>query len=150
MNQSQTYRMTRQRRLILDEIKENRSHPTADEIYEIVRKKMPHISMGTVYRNLDILVTCGLIQKLDPGHSQMRFDGTTRNHYHISCTKCGRIEDAPFKPSDNSLQNLENALGKLTKHGIFGHKLEFVGLCSNCMEEENESQSDKGGDLCQN
>ena len=100
---------------------------------------MPNISMGTVYRNLDILATCGLIKKIEPGRPQMCFDGNTNEHYHIACMCCGKVEDAHFKPSDNSLENLENALGKLTKYGIFGHKLEFISLCSRCKEKEKEN-----------
>jgi Fur family ferric uptake transcriptional regulator len=131
--------MTHQRQVILEEIKKDPSHPTADEIYERVRKRLPRISMGTVYRNLDILSSCGLIHRLDPGLPQMRFDSVTHDHYHITCMQCGKIEDAPIEPSDNALENLENALGRLTKLGIFGHKLEFVGLCKECLQKENEN-----------
>ena len=132
--------MTQQREVILMEVRNACSHLTADEIYEKVRKILPHISMGTVYRNLDILATCGLIKKIEPDRPQMCFDGNTDNHYHITCMRCGRIEDAPFKPSDDSFENLENALGKLTKHGIFSHKLEFIGLCSRCMAEDGNKK----------
>ena len=65
------------------------------------------------------------------------FDGKTRDHYHITCMQCGKIEDAPIETSDNALETLENALGRLTKHGIFGHKLEFMGLCKECMQKES-------------
>ena len=137
MKSDKLYRLTRQREVILEEVRKACNHPTADEIYKNVRKKLPHISMGTVYRNLDVLAEFGLIKKIEPDFPQMRFDGNTKKHYHITCLHCGAIEDAPIEPSDNSLKNLENALGNLTKHGIFGHKLEFIGLCSKCREKEN-------------
>jgi len=144
LNSDQKYRMTHQRQVILEEINKDQTHPTADEIYERVRKKLPRISMGTVYRNLEILSSCGIIHRLEPGLPQMRFDCNTRDHYHITCMQCGKIEDAPIGTSDNALENLENALGLLTKHGIFGHKLEFVGLCKECMQKESEdSNKDK-------
>jgi Fur family ferric uptake transcriptional regulator len=130
--------MTNQRQMILEVVQEDHTHLTADEIYERVRKKLPRISMGTVYRNLDILNSCGFIKKLEPGHPQMRFDGNTREHYHVTCTQCGRVHDACIEPTDNTLENLENALGKLTRYGIFGHKLEFMGLCPACMEEASD------------
>jgi Fur family ferric uptake transcriptional regulator len=130
--------MTHQRKVILEEIKKVDSHPTADELYERVRKKLPKISMGTVYRNLDILTSIGLIKKLEPERPQMRFDGNTKEHYHISCMHCGRIQDAPIEPLGNTLESLEKTLGNLTKHGIFGHKLEFFGLCSRCIETEKD------------
>ena len=138
MNQNKNYRMTHQREMILEVVRESHTHLTADEIYERARKKLPRISMGTVYRNLDILASCGFIKKLQPGYTQMRFDGNTRDHYHVVCMRCGKIGDAPIEPSDNTIQNLENVLGKLTRYGIFGHNLEFLGLCPNCMERERD------------
>ncbi|MFH1491615.1 MAG: transcriptional repressor, partial [Pseudomonadota bacterium] len=61
--------MTHQRRVILEEVMDDHGHRSADEIYERVRKKLPKISMGTVYRNLDILASCGFIKKLEPHYS---------------------------------------------------------------------------------
>lgn len=139
MNSEQKYRMTHQRQVILEEVKKDHLHPTADEIYERVRRRLPRVSKGTVYRNLDILDSCGLIHRIEPGHSQMRFDGETKDHYHLTCVRCGKIEDAPMEPSDNVLEYFENALGHLTRYGIFGHKLEFMGLCTACMEEEKNA-----------
>lgn len=127
-----SYRMTRQRQVILEETRKLDSHPTADAIYEAVRRRLPRISMGTVYRNLDILASCGLIRKLEPEFPQMRFDSNTDEHYHITCINCGKIEDAPLDLVRDSIEDLEVAMGKLTKYGIFGHRLEFLGLCSEC------------------
>ena len=144
------YRMTHQRQVILEEVMKDGGHPTADEIYERVRKQLPRISMGTVYRNLDILVSSGFISRIEPGLPQMRFDGKTRDHYHITCIRCGKIENAPIEPFGDTLNTLEHALGRLTKFGIFGHKLEFMGLCKECMEKEsrlpsNERTIQRGG-----
>ena len=143
MNSDPKYRMTHQRKVILEEVMSDRSHLSADEIYERVRKKMPKISMGTVYRNLDILASCGLIKKLEPHYSQMRFDGNTKEHYHVICMHCGKIGDAPVESSDDTLVNLENALGNLTRYGIFGHKLEFMGLCPECLKQSDESSDEE-------
>lgn len=138
MDSFKKQRMTEQRRVILEEVRSDPDHPTADEIYERVRRRLPRISMGTVYRNLDVLTSCGLISKIEPGRPQMRFDGETSEHYHTVCKRCGKIEDAPIEPTDNTLELLEKALGKLTRYGIFGHRLEFVGLCRECMQREPE------------
>lgn len=127
--------MTPQRRVILEEVKKTRLHLTADELYARVRKTLPRVSIGTVYRNLEILTAQGLIHKIEQGHAQRRFDGVIEEHYHLTCTRCGKVEDAPIEPSDNVLDALESALGLLTKHGIFGHKLEFYGLCAKCMKK---------------
>jgi hypothetical protein len=75
LKSGQKHRMTHQRQVIFEEIMKMESHPTADEVYERVRKRLPRISMGTVYRNLDILTSSGLINRIEPGHSQMRFEG---------------------------------------------------------------------------
>lgn len=138
MKSDQKQRMTRQRKIILEEVQNGMAHLTADEVYERVRKSLPKISMGTVYRNLDVLATAGLIKKLEPHYSQMRFDGNLGEHYHIVCTRCGTISDADIEPSDNTIEKLENALGNLTRYGIFGHKLEFLGLCPKCLEQEKD------------
>ncbi|MBW1998901.1 MAG: transcriptional repressor [Deltaproteobacteria bacterium] len=130
--------MTHQRKVILDVVREKGEHLTADEIYDRVRKKLPKISLGTVYRNLDLLASQGLIRKLEPEYQQMRFDGCTSEHYHLLCMRCGRITDAPVAHSDNVLDIIEGTIGKLTRYGIFGHRLEFIGLCPRCLEEENK------------
>ncbi len=103
-------------------------HPRADEIYERVRRRLPRISLGTVYRNLDILAEYGMIQKLEFGGQQRRFDGRANNHYHVRCTGCGRVEDAPVEP----MASLEDRLRDATDYEITGHRLEFIGLCPQC------------------
>lgn len=125
-------RSTRQRKIILEEVVRSRTHPTADEIYERVRGRLPRVSLGTVYRNLDVLAANGQIVKLAPGRTQMRFDGNLEAHYHMTCIHCGRIEDLPLTASDNPIDILEKMTSHLTKYGVFGHKLEFLGVCSEC------------------
>ena len=130
---NQKYRMTNQRQVIFEEIQKVNTHPTADEVYETVRRRLPRISLGTVYRNLEILSACGLIQKIGPLSSQMRFDGSTKKHYHLRCIYCGSVEDAPIDP----MENLENAICEKSDYNIIGHKLEFIGICPKCGEKEN-------------
>ncbi len=124
--------MTKQRRLILEELRSQNNHPTADLIYERVRKKMPKISLGTVYRNLEILTGLGEIQTLELSGSQKRYDGVPHKHYHIRCLHCGRVDDAPIAP----LQQLEDALYEATVYTIMGHRLEFMGLCPECSKDK--------------
>jgi len=132
------HRMTHQRGVILEEVQKSRNHPTADQIYERVKKRLPHVSMGTVYRNLDVLASSGLIRKLGPDFHQMRFDGDTHDHYHITCIRCGCVEDIPLESQDDPFSRLDETLGKLTKYGVFGHKLEFIGLCAECREKQGD------------
>lgn len=125
-------RSTRQRQLILEEVKRATNHPTADEVYERVRSRLPRVSLGTVYRNLDLLAANGDIVKLVPGHTQMRFDGNLTEHYHMTCVHCGGIEDLPLNGSENPVDILEKVTSHLTRYGVFGHKLEFLGVCAQC------------------
>jgi len=124
-------RMSRQRRAILDALRGARSHPTADEVYALVRRRLPRLSLGTVYRNLEILAQRGLIRDLKLGGAPRRFDGITEPHYHLRCLRCGRLEDAPLRP----IAAIEQAARRLRTYAILGHELEFVGLCPQCKTE---------------
>jgi len=120
--------MTPQRQVILEELKNMRTHPTADEIYQRVRRRLPRISLGTVYRNLEILSQYGMIRKTEMAGAQKRFDGNLMNHYHLRCIRCGRLEDAPVEP----ISSIEAYLEGKSDYEILGHHLEFVGLCPRC------------------
>ena len=121
-------RMTRQRRIILEELRKVDTHPTADEIYTLVRRRLPHISLGTVYRNLDVLVANSEALCLDNAGSQKRFDGAVHRHSHVRCIKCGRVGDIQgIVPTPTT--------ELLSAHGfeiLSGH-VEFEGLCIHCL-----------------
>jgi Fur family ferric uptake transcriptional regulator len=120
--------MTAQRRIILEELRRVHSHPSAGEIYEMVRKRLPRISLGTVYRNLEILSDFGMIQKLETAGTQKRFDGIPENHYHVRCLSCGRVDDVAADPDPM----IHEALAEISDYEILGHRIEFVGLCPEC------------------
>ena len=123
-----TYRMTKQRQVILDVIRATKEHPSADEVYVLVRGKLPRISLGTVYRNLEILTEQGEIQRLELSGTVKRYDWNPNRHYHIRCMNCGRVDDAPVPPLDR----IENELYGATVFTIIGHRLEFEGFCPEC------------------
>ena len=130
--------MTRQRKVILEEVRKDLDrHLTADEVYEQVRKHLPRISLGTVYRNLEILAELGEIQKLEMAGSIKRFDGNPQKHYHIRCLRCGRLDNAPVAP----LQQIEDKLYGATVFTIIGHRLEFEGFCPRCSEKRAEDST---------
>ncbi len=120
--------MTQQRKVVLEELQQMDNHPSADEIYEKVRLQLPRISLGTVYRNLEVLSELEEIQKLELSGALKRFDWNTQKHYHIRCVSCNRVDDAPIAP----LNQLENELYEATVFEIIGHNLEFTGLCPAC------------------
>ena len=125
--------MTRQRKVILEELRCVTTHPSADEIYEMVRKRLPRISLGTVYRNLEILSQLGEIQRLELGGTLKRFDGNPKDHYHVRCLGCFRIDDAALDP----LVDIEKGVRGATDYKILGHRLEFLGLCPNCIDKHH-------------
>lgn len=121
-------RMTRQRQVILEELRKFMHHPCADEIYEVVRKQLPRISLGTVYRNLEVLSELGEIRKLEFGGTIKRFDGDPEDHYHIRCSLCDRVDNVPMP----RLKDIEARINLETDYRIIGHRLEFFGLCPEC------------------
>ena len=121
-------RNTTQRMVILEELRGTNSHPTAGELYQMVRRRLPKISLGTVYRNLDVLAEAGKIQKLDLGGGQARFDARNDAHDHVRCVRCGRVDDVPGPSADLGNEQMANAAG----YEILGHRLEFVGVCPQC------------------
>ena len=132
-------RMTRQRQVILQELRKVKTHPSADEVYEMVRRLLPRISLGTVYRNLEILSELGEIQKIEICGKLKRFDGNTRDHYHLRCLNCHRIDDVP----ENIHFDFNSSLNSETGYAITGHRLEFVGLCPECSEQQSSRLSQK-------
>ena len=132
MTQHKQHRQTQQRRMVLEELQKVTSHPTAIEVYEMVRRRMTKVSLGTIYRNLELLADMGQIQKVDLVSSEARFDGNPAPHHHVRCTRCGRVGDLHELPSD-MLRKVPSELGG---YKITGHRLEFVGICGDCNDGE--------------
>jgi Fur family ferric uptake transcriptional regulator len=133
--------MTRQRRVILEAVKGMDSHPTADEVYRQVQRRLPHISLGTVYRNLELLSERGLIQKIGTGGEQRRFDRTLEEHYHVRCVDCGRAQDVSVKPDLPTTR----AVQRVSSYRILGHRLEWVGLCPSCARDGSKPHEGSPG-----
>ena len=119
-------RLTRQRKVILEALRSVKTHPTADEVYDMVRQELPRISLGTVYRNLEVLSEMGLIQKLEMAGLQKRFDGNPEPHYHIRCSNCGCVRDVDVE------MNLDMMEKNMSGFLVHGYRLEFFGICPDC------------------
>ena len=128
MLEKKVYRNSHQREVILEELRKVKSHPTAATLYESVSKRLPNISLGTVYRNLDMLSKKGVIQKLEVGGSGARYDGDINKHYHICCTNCSRVDDIQ-KISDEII-NID--LSEIEGYVVEGYHMNFYGICSDC------------------
>jgi Fur family ferric uptake transcriptional regulator len=120
--------MTRQRQLVLEAVSKAGRHPTADEVYARVRRRLPHISLGTVYRNLEVMAAQGLIQKLEVGGTQKRYDALTDGHCHVRCLGCGRVEDA----GADRVGDVEAKAAEAAGYEVTGHRVEFIGYCPRC------------------
>jgi len=123
-------RLTTQRQVILEELKKVTSHPTASQVYDMVRKRLPRIGLGTVYRNLELMAENGVILRIEVGGTQKRFDATTTPHHHIRCTACGRVDDIKV-PIQHDLDQLA---AKSSQYTVYGHHIEFTGVCHDCSQ----------------
>ena len=121
-------RLTTQRQIILEELGKVTSHPTANEVYDMVRKRLPRIGLGTVYRNLELMSETGIILKLEVGGTQKRFDATIDPHYHIRCLSCGKVDDIEIPV----MADINKAAADISKYQVLGHHIEFSGICSEC------------------
>ncbi|MGI9951162.1 transcriptional repressor [Moorellaceae bacterium AZ2] len=127
-----TRRMTKQKRIILEILRSTTSHPTADWIYAQARKVLPDISLGTVYRNLNVLKEDGEIMELNYGSTYSRYDGNPQNHYHFVCINCGAVHDVDMPV----LPELEKRAEEAGVGDVFYHRLEFYGLCPRCRKDK--------------
>lgn len=126
-------RRTRQREAVLEVVRRSCDHPTADQIYDAVRQTMPRISLGTVYRNLEMLVSQGLIQKIVSGSGPMRFDGNPHPHVHLRCERCGALEDVRLKKPLDPTAFVDEGSGQVVRSFV----LEFSGLCRRCASADS-------------
>lgn len=129
-------RMTNQREIILRELRKSKRHLSADELYDIVKKVMPRISLATVYRNLEILSEAGLIGKLEISGRQKRFDFDVSDHDHIYCVVCHKVDNLDIERKDVDSEQLGAAAG----YAITGYRVEIIGICPECQEKEKKKE----------
>lgn len=121
-------RITRQRTVILEILRESRAHPTAETVYHQARKALPNISLGTVYRNLNVLRDQGLAREIRPsGESSSRFDGNCFPHAHFYCTECRTMIDLPLPASLQEKNWDGEKVGSVSSMD-----LQLVGACARC------------------
>jgi len=126
-------RNTIQKTLILKAVLNSNNHPTAEEIYRAVKDANPHISRGTVYRNLGVLAESGMIKKIEVPNGRDRFDHTVYKHHHFLCTKCDSVFDYDF----NIKLGIER-LNEISENKITDYSLIFKGICSKCLQSAHE------------
>lgn len=134
---------SRQREAIKEYLMGRTDHPTAEMVYLSVRETNPKISLGTVYRNLSLLVSLGEIQKICCGDGVERYDANLKPHYHYHCTACGCVMDVPLAQVPSS----QILLGDTFPEQVDGYTVLFHGTCRSCREKVKKTV-DKPEKVC--
>ena len=123
------HRYTDQRAAVFRLVARSRVHPTAEDVFLDVRTEVPGISLATVYKSLETLVSCGLAKKLNPADGSARFCGRTEPHHHARCLACGSVSDVAGELGDSEIATLRS---QINGFHLVGYDLELTGYCSNC------------------
>ena len=126
-----TLKYSRQRECIKEYLNASCEHPTADVVYLSVKQEFPNISLGTVYRNLNLLADLGEAVKITAPNGGVHFDGRTEPHYHFHCNKCGRVIDLHL----DELNCINKAAGENFDGIIESHSMMFYGTCGDCIKK---------------
>ena len=121
-------RFTEQRAAVYRSLCGSADHPTADEVFTMVRGEIADISLATVYKALETLVSCGLAVKLTNGDGSARYDPRTDDHFHMRCLRCGTVRDVVTADVAGSLPTIRPGDG----FRVEGYRLEVVGFCTTC------------------
>lgn len=119
------------REVILQVLKGTASHPTAEWVYNETKKRLPKLSLATVYRNLRLMVERGEVLELDMGTSFSRYDGSLHEHSHFLCVACGSVLDMDFIIPKDLCEKAASGTGM----AITGHQLSFSGFCEQCRKD---------------
>lgn len=128
------FKITPQRRAIVEILlKNNHTHLSSEEIYDLVREDCPEIGLATVYRTMQLLDEIGAISKLNLDDGCIRYEiclnkEDSHNHHHLICKKCGKIMEA----KEDLLDSIESEIQKLYNFEILDHDVKFYGLCEDC------------------
>lgn len=125
-------RYSKQRELILNTVLENKVHPTADYVYNLLKESNPELSLGTVYRNLNILAKNKMLKKISIPNGSDCFDGTLAEHQHIICTECGKVVDICI----TDLNKICKTVYEKTGFEVNCTSLAIEGICSDCRKKK--------------
>jgi Fur family peroxide stress response transcriptional regulator len=135
--------VTVQRRVIFTELLERDDHPTVDQIFDAVKKRIPGVSRTTVYRTLETLADLGLARRTNHFEAFGRFDGNMEQHHHLVCTKCGKLTD--FQASGLSIGDLPDV--SRSGFALADYSIYFEGRCSDCQRSAVPGERRKPGSV---
>jgi Fur family peroxide stress response transcriptional regulator len=128
--------------VILEVVRSTDSHPTAEWVHQMVRRRLPRVSLGTVYRNLRVLVAEGLVKQLPGPHA--RFDGNLTDHHHFVCVVCGRLADVPDAATEPHGRALCRRVAAQSGFRVTHHHIEFYGRCLQCKRRAGRRGAGRG------
>jgi Fur family peroxide stress response transcriptional regulator len=128
------YKRSKQRERVLELLGQTASHPTADWLYQKLKKEFPNLSLGTVYRNLNILAEQKLIQKLPFGSTHDKYEVIKCPHYHLVCENCGSVQDFNMPHYTEINQQAQKMIG----FRISRHRIDFFGICQTCQSKSKK------------
>lgn len=131
------YKITPQRRLILEVLQDSDRHLTAEEIAESIRKLQPSVSVATVYRNLNLLVDINLVSKLDLHDGPARYELNRGHNHHMVCLDCGTAIKLGVCPMQDEIKDVINENG----FEVLGHHFEITGYCKQCQLKRQKKEN---------
>jgi len=124
---------SKQREEILTTLKEINTHPTAEDIYTIIKSKDPLVSRSTVYRNLGLLAESGIVEKIPVANKPDKYDYIRKSHHHVICTLCGKAFDFEYNFSFN---RIKNHVKKQTDVDVEEKGIVLQGICNECKKDK--------------
>lgn len=124
-------KLTPQRIAVYKYLKSTKEHPSAEMIYKALQPEYPTMSLATVYKALKTLVEVGLVQEINVGEGNFRYDGNAASHPHIQCINCSRVDDL----ENLDLTNLNKDAESYSKYTILSNKVYFYGICEDCQQK---------------
>ena len=132
---------TIQRRVILEAVLDREDHPTADQLFEDVRSRIPGVSRTTVYRALEALVQLGIVRRANHSDAVARFDGNTDHHHHLVCLGCDRVTDI----DGLDLDRIKLPEARRKGFEIADFSIHFEGYCPECRRKKTKALSPRAG-----
>ena len=123
-------KLTPQRIAVYKYLQSTKEHPSAEVIYKALQEEYPTMSLATVYKALKTLVEVGLVQELNVGEGNFRYDGCVKCHSHIYCANCNKVVDI----EGISFEHLNKEIQELTNFDVISNQVYFFGLCPDCKE----------------
>ena len=121
-------KLTPQRLAVYKYLMSTKEHPSAEVIYKAIQKDFPTMSLATVYKALKTLVEVGLVQELNVGEGNFRYDGNMNSNPHIQCINCGKVDDL----MNISLDHLNSEVEQKSNYKVLSNQTYFYGLCKDC------------------